>query len=406
MPRYKYQAMTKTGTTVTGAVEADSTNELISRLKGSGYFPTEITLEDTEEKKQKIPFLSFLHKVKASEVEFFSYQLATMINSGIRLIRALAVATEQITNVMFRNAVDQVRYDVEHGSTFHDALAKHKNVFSDLYVNIVSAGEAGGVLGLVLSRLAEFSEKQRKLKTAVISAMFYPIILVCLGLVIGLVLTLFVLPRLSGMFAEMGAALPLPTRILMGITGFVSKYWWVIFGIVIVASVAIRRYSHTENGKRNIDRLKLKLPLIGHIFRISAMSSFARTLGTLLDNGVQILASLAIVRATMGNVIYRGVIEASEKDIEKGESLASSLQKSGEFPGLVTHMLAIGEESGRPQDMLMKLSEYYEAEMDKQLERVSNLIGPIMILIMALSVGFLVAAAILPIFEASNMIGA
>jgi len=406
MPRYKYQAMTKAGTVVTGAVEADSTNELISRLKGSGYFPTEITLEKTEEQKKKIPLFNFLHKVKASDVEFFSYQLATMINSGIRLPRALAVATEQITNVMFRNAVDQVRYDVEHGSAFHEALTKHKNIFSDLYVNIVSAGEAGGVLGLVLSRLAEFSEKQRKLKTAVISAMFYPIILVCLGSIIGLVLTLFVLPRLSGMFAEMGAALPLPTRILMDITGVIKNYWWIILGFLVIAGTALRRYARTENGKRNMDRLKLKLPLAGHIFRISAMSSFARTLGTLLDNGVQILPSLAIVRATMGNIIYKGVIEASEKDIERGESLASSLQKSGEFPALVTHMLAIGEESGRPQDMLMKLSDYYEAEMDKQLERVSNLIGPVMILIMALSVGFLVAAAILPIFEASNMINA
>jgi len=406
MPRYKYQAMTKAGSVVSGLAEADSTNELIARLKGSGYFPTEVSLDKVEEKKQRISFLSFLHKVKASEVEFFSYQLATMVNSGIRLIRALSVATEQITNMMFRDAVDQVRYDVEHGSTFHDALAKHRNIFSDLYVNIVSAGEAGGVLGLVLSRLAEFSEKQRKLKSAVISAMFYPIILVCLGTIIGLVLTLFVLPRLSGMFAEMGAALPMPTRILMAFTGVIKQYWWIILGFIIIVVVAVRRYSRTDKGKRNIDRLKLKLPLAGHIFRISAMSSFSRTLGTLLDNGVQILASLAIVRATMGNVIYRGVIENSEKEIERGESLASSLQKSGEFPALVTHMLAIGEESGRPQDMLMKLSEYYEAEMDKQLERVSNLIGPIMILIMALSVGFLVAAAILPIFEASNMIAA
>jgi type II secretory pathway component PulF len=406
MPRYKYQAMTKAGSVVSGTAEADSTNELIARLKGSGYFPTEVSLDKVEEKKQRISFLSFLHKVKASEVEFFSYQLATMVNSGIRLIRALSVATEQITNVMFRDAVDQVRYDVEHGSTFHDALAKHKNIFSDLYVNIVSAGEAGGVLGLVLSRLAEFSEKQRKLRSAVISAMFYPIILVCLGTIIGLVLTLFVLPRLSGMFAEMGAALPMPTRILMTFTGVIKQYWWIILGFIIIIVVAVRRYSRTDKGKHNIDRLKLKLPLAGHIFRISAMSSFSRTLGTLLDNGVQILASLAIVRATMGNVIYRGVIENSEKEIERGESLASSLQKSGEFPALVTHMLAIGEESGRPQDMLMKLSEYYEAEMDKQLERVSNLVGPVMILIMALSVGFLVAAAILPIFEASNMIAA
>ncbi|HGJ64798.1 TPA: type II secretion system F family protein [bacterium] len=404
MPRFKYQAMTKSGTTVTGVLEAENTNDLISKLRVNGYYPVDITQESTEEKK-KIPFLGFLQRVKSSEVEFFSYQLATLLNSGIFLPRALAVATEQITNPIFRNAVDQVRYDVQHGSTMCDALAQHKNIFSDLYVNIVRAGEASGVLGLVLARLAEFSEKQRKLKSAVIAAMFYPIILVCLGVIIGAVVTLFVIPRLSGMFAELGAALPLPTRILMGVTGFARSYWWVILAFILAVVFGIRQYSRTESGKRNLDRLKLKLPIAGKVFMIASLTRFTRTLATLLDNGVQILPSLAIVRETVGNVIFSDVIANSETEIQRGESLSSSLKKSGEFPGLVTHMLAIGEESGRPQDMLAKLSEYYETEMDKQLERVANLIGPLMILIMALSVGFLVAAAVLPIFQASNMIG-
>lgn len=404
MPRFKYQAMTKTGTLVTGSLEADNSNELIYKLKSSGYYPMDVTPEIEEEKKSKIPLFKFAGKVKQSEVEFFTYQLSTLINSGVPLIRALSVATEQVTNPRLRNAIDQVRHDVEHGSTLYDALSQHKNIFSDLYVNIVKAGETGGVLGLVLARLAEFSEKQRKLKSAVISALFYPMILVSFGLIIGAVLTLFVIPRLSSMFKEMGETLPLPTEILIGITDIVKGYWWVILMIIIVAVIGLRRYSRTEAGKRNIDKLKLKLPLAGNIFRISAMSRFARTLGTLLDNGVQILQSLAIVRETMGNIIYKDVILASEKEVERGESLSASLQRSGIFPAMVTHMLSIGEESGKPQDMLMKLSEYYEAEMDKQLERISGLIGPIMILIMAIGVGFLVIAAVLPIFEASNMV--
>jgi type IV pilus assembly protein PilC len=404
MPRFKYQAMTKTGAVVNGSLEAENQNDLISKLRVNGYYAMDIT-SDVAKEKRKIPLISFMRRVKGSEVEFFSYQLSTMVNAGIRLPRALAVATEQITNPIFRDAVDKVRDDVEHGSEFYNALSQHKNIFSDLYVNIVKAGETGGVLGLVLARLAEFSEKQRKLKTAVISALFYPIILMTLGTIIGTVLMLFVIPRLSGMFAEMGAALPMPTRILMKATDILKHFWWIIVALIGISIFAIRSYSKTLSGKRNLDKFKLKLPLAGSIFRISAMTRFARTLGTLLDNGVLILPSLAIVRETVGNNIFRDVIVNSEREVERGESLASSLQKSGEFPGLVTHMLAIGEEAGKPQDMLLKLSEYYEAEMDKQLERVSNLIGPVMILVMALGVGFLVAAAVLPIFEASNMVG-
>jgi len=403
MPRFSYQAMTRAGAVVTGTLEAESSTELVSKLKGSGYYPMDVT-EEVAEEKRRLPVLRFARRVKSSEVEFFSYQLATLLNSGVPLIRALSVASEQVTNVTLRNAIDQIRYDVEHGSTLYDALGRHKRIFSDLYINIVRAGETGGVLGLVLARLADFSEKQRKLKSAVVSALFYPAILICVGLAIGAVLTLFVIPRLSSMFTELGTALPWPTQVLMAVTGFIRGYWWVILLTIGGVAISLRQYARTESGKRNTDRLKLKLPLAGNVFRTAALSRFARTLGTLLDNGVPILQSLAIVRETIGNIIYRNIVETSEKEVERGESLAASLQRSGEFPALVTHMLAIGEESGNPQDMLTKLSEYYDTEMDKQLERISSLVGPLIILIMAMAVGFLVAAAVLPIFEASSMI--
>lgn len=403
MPRFTYEAMTKTGGVVNGTMEAVNDAELIAKLKGSGYYPMSVSAEATEEKRL-LPGIRFGRRVKSSEVEFFSYQLATLLNSGVRLVRALSVASEQINNVTFRSAIDQVRYDVEHGSTLHNALSRHNKIFSDLYINIVRAGETSGVLGVVLARLADFSEKQRKLKSAVIAALFYPAILIFVGLTIGLVLTLFVIPRLSAMFAELGSALPLPTQILMAITGFIKGFWWLIVLLIVGGIVFLRQYSRTEKGKLNIDRFKLRLPMAGVIYRTSSLTRFARTLGTLLDNGVPILQSLAIVRETMGNVLYSSIIEASEKEVERGESLAKSLQRSGKFPALVTHMLAIGEESGNPQEMLAKLSEYYETEMDKQLDRISGLIGPLIILIMALAVGFLVAAAVLPIFEASSMI--
>ena len=403
MPRFNYEAMTRTGGTVTGTLEAPTSAELVAKLKGSGYYPMSVSEVVTEEKR-RIPALRLGRRVKASEVEFFSYQLATLLNSGVQLIRALSVASEQINNLSFRNAVDQVRYDVEHGTTLYNALGQHKKIFSDLYINIVRAGETGGVLGLVLARLADFSEKQRKLKSAVIAALFYPAILIFVGLSIGLVLTLFVIPRLSTMFAELGSALPWPTQVLMAITGFIKGFWWLMVLLLVGGIVSLRQYSRTESGKLKIDGFKLRLPLIGGIYRTAALTRFARTLGTLLENSVPILQSLAIVRETIGNVLYRDIISASEKEVERGESLAKSLQRSGRFPALITHMLAIGEESGNPQDMLAKLSEYYETEMDKQLDRISGLVGPIIILVMALAVGFLVAAAVLPIFEASSMI--
>ncbi|MFC1712093.1 type II secretion system F family protein [Candidatus Poribacteria bacterium] len=403
MPRFTYQAMTGTGGVVTGTMEAVSNAELVAKLKGSGYYPMSVS-EEVIEEKSRFSLLRLGRKVKAGEVEFFSYQLAVLLNSGVQLIRSLSVASEQVTNPTFRNAIDQIRYDVEHGSTLYSAMGQHRNIFSDLYINIIRAGETGGVLGLVLARLADFSEKQRKLKSAVIAALFYPLILVFVGVSIGLVLTLFVIPRLSSMFEELGSALPWPTQVLMGFTGFIRGYWWLILLVIVGFIVFLRRYSRSDTGKANIDKWKLKLPLAGKIYSTAALTRFARTLGTLLENGVPILQSLAIVRETIGNELYKNIVEASEKEVERGESLANSLQRSGRFPALVTHMLAIGEESGNPQDMLAKLSEYYETEMDKQLDRIAGLIGPLIILVMALGVGFLVAAAVLPIFQASNMI--
>ena len=403
MPRFNYQAMTRTGGVTTGTLEAENSTELIAKLKGSGYYPMSIS-EETAEVKSRFAGIRLRRRVKASEVEFFSYQLSTLLNSGVPLIRALSVASEQVANVRLRNIIDQVRYDVEHGSTLYDALGQHRGTFSDLYINITRAGETGGVLGLVLARLADFSEKQRKLKSAVVAALFYPVILICVGVGIGLVLTLFVIPRLSSMFTELGTALPWPTQVLMSVTGAIKNYWFLMVFAAGGITTWLLLYRRTDSGKRHIDGIKLKLPLAGVVFRTSALSRFARTLATLLDNGVPILQALAIVRETIGNLVYRDIVEKSEKEVERGESLAASLQRSGRFPALVTHMLAIGEESGTPQDMLMKLSDYYDAELDKQLDRISNLIGPLIILIMAMAVGFLVAAAVLPIFEASSMI--
>lgn len=403
MPRFRYEALTNTGTVVTNTQEASDKAELVSKLKVMGYWPTSI-VEDTAETQDRqglrIPFLPA--RIKPADVEFFTYQMATLINAYVPLSRALAVTLEQITNIELKRVIEQVKYDVEHGSPLNDALAQHPRVFSELYVNMVKAGEAGGVLGVVLERLAEFAERQRLLKNEVTSALFYPAIL--LGLSIGAVAVLmtFVIPRFTGMFAELDVALPGPTRFLIGVTNFLRFYWWIILITGIGGFVTLRQYIGTEGGQLTFDRVKLKLPVIGIIFSNFALVRFTRTMATLLENGVILLPALRVVKDTVGNSVYGTAIANAEQEIERGSTLARELERSAVFPPLLIHMVAIGEESGDPEQMLTKLSVYYDLEIKKNLERLTSSIGPLVILFMGLLIGFIAVAMILPIFEAST----
>ena len=403
MPRFRYEALTNTGTVVTNTQEASDKAELVSRLKVMGYWPTSI-VEDTAETQDRprirIPFLPA--RIKPAEVEFFTYQMATLINAYVPLSRALGVTLEQITNIELKRVIEQVKYDVEHGSPLNDALAQHPRVFSELYINMVKAGEAGGVLGVVLERLAEFAERQRLLKNEVTSALFYPAILLVLSIGAVAVLMTFVIPKFTGMFAELDVALPGPTRFLIGVTNFLSFYWWIILIAGIGGFVTLRQYIRTASGQLTFDRVKLKLPIIGIIFSNFALVRFTRTMATLLENGVILLPALRVVKDTIGNSVYGTAIANTEQEIERGSTLARELERSAVFPPLLTHMVAIGEESGDPEQMLTKLSVYYDLEIKKNLERLTSSIGPLVILFMGLVIGFIAVAMILPIFEAST----
>ena len=403
MPRFRYEALTTTGTVVTNIQEASSKAELVSKLKVMGYWPTSIVEDSAETQDRKgiqIPFLPT--RIKATEVEFFTYQMATLINAHVPLSRTLGVSLEQITNVELKRVIEQVKYDVEHGSPLNDALAQHPRVFSELYVNMVRAGEAGGVLGIVLERLAEFAERQRLLKTEVTSALFYPAILLALSISAVAVLMTFVIPKFTGMFAELDVALPGPTRFLIGITDFLSVFWWIILVAGIGGGFALRQYIRTESGRLAFDRVKLKLPIIGIIFSNFALVRFTRTMATLLENGVILLPALRVVKDTIGNLVYGNAVASAEQEIERGSTLSRELERSAVFPPLLTNMVAIGEESGDPEQMLTKLSVYYDLEIKKNLERLTNSIGPLVILLMGLLIGFIAVAMILPIFEAST----
>ena len=403
MPRFRYEALTNTGGTVKSVQDATSRAELVYQLKATGYWPLNIVEDNASEAREKrFQFPQLSARVKSKDVEFFTYQMATLINAHITLPRALAVTLEQIEKPGFRRIVEQIKYDIEHGSTFHDALGQHPKVFPELYVNMVRAGESGAVLGVVLERLATFSERQRLLKAEVISALFYPAILFTLSLAVIVFLVLVVIPRFADMFADFGMDLPLPTRLLIGSVGFVKSYWWMLLIGGVATTIGVAQYSRTENGRLVFDTLKLRLPLLKGVFGNFALVRFTRTMSTLLENGVLLLPALRVVKGTIGNLVYSKAVEQAEKEVEQGSTLARELQESAVFPPLVVHMIGIGDESGNPEQMLAKLADYYDLEVQQTLQRLTSSIGPLVILIMGVIVGLIAVAIILPVFRAST----
>ena len=406
MPRFRYQALTNTGSTVSNVEDANSKAELVSSLKIRGYWPTDIIedIEGNDDEESKFRF-SIRRRVKPKDVEFFTYQIGTLINSHIPLARALDITLEQIASITLRQVIHQVKYDVEHGSTFANALAEHPKVFSDLYINMVKAGEAGGVLGVVLARLAEFAEGQRHLKNEVVSALFYPAVLFVLsGLAIA-VLMVAVVPKFTVMFEDMGTQLPPLTRGLIGFADFVSSFWWIILIMIIVLSIAFSRFIQLENGRLIFDRIKIRLPLIGQVFNSFAIIRFTQTMATLMENGVTLLPALRVVKDTIGNKVYSNAVLSAEQEIERGSTLARELERNKVFPPVVIHMISVGEESGSPQQMMSKLSEYYDLETKKNLERLTSLVGPLVILFMGVIIGLIAFAIIDPILKMSASIG-
>lgn len=406
MPRFQYEAITYTGATINNTLEADTKADLIAQLRQMGYWPTKIVEEGEVLETEAKRFLNFgTRRVKPAEVEFFTYQLAALVNAHVALPRAIEVTLEQISNPELHRIISQVKHDVEHGATFNDALGQHPKIFSDLYINMVKAGETGGVLGEVLERLAEFAERQRLLKNQVVSALFYPAILFGLMVTAIIVLMVMVIPKFTAMFEEIGGELPVPTQILISVSNGFASYWWVGLLIISIIATFLRQYLRTENGQVLLDRIKLKIPLIGPVISTFAIVRFTRTMATLIENGVRMLQALNVVKDTIGNKVYSNIITEAGKEVEQGSTLSRELARSEDFPSLVTHMIAVGEESGEPVTMLMKLSEYYDMEIRKNLERLTSSISPLVILIMGLLIGFIAVAMILPIFEAQNALG-
>jgi type IV pilus assembly protein PilC len=342
--------------------------------------------------------------VKTRDVVIFTRQFSTMINAGLPLVQSLSILAQQTENRTLKDITKAVVYDVEAGNTLADALAKHPKAFSGLYVNMVAAGEAGGILDTILMRLATFLEKNDALVRKVKGAMVYPAVIIAVAVIAVAVLLVFVIPTFSSMFASVSMELPLPTRIVIAASDVLTRWWWAIILGAALLVLGFRSYYGTPNGRKNIDGLLLRAPVLGDLLRKSAVSRFTRTLGTLISSGVSILDGLEITAKTAGNRVVHDAVMQSRQSIAGGETIAGPLQSSGVFPPMVISMISVGEQTGGLDEMLTKIADFYDAEVDVAVSALLSLMEPVMIVVLGVIVGGMVVAMYLPIFDMVNAI--
>jgi len=403
MAVYEYTAVNAKGKQVKGTQEADSPRALRDALKAKGIFLTEAIESNDKEKSSRDIQLPWANRVSSQDVALTTRLLATQARAGIPLATSLTALVEQTESAPLKRVLSEVRQDVNEGMALAKAMNKHPKVFSPLYINMIRAGESSGNLDLVLQRLAVFLEDQNKLQGKVIGAMIYPILMLFMAGAIVSFLMISVVPKITEVYADQGQALPLITRILIAVSSFIGS-WKVLILIAAIAGgvVMFRRWVATEDGRRTWDKFLLKVPVAGNLIRLIALARFSRTLATLLDSGVQLLPAMGIVKNILGNKILVEVVEEARLNIREGESIAVPLRRSGEFPPMMTHMISVGEQTGALEAMLENVAETYENQVDTQIEAMTSLLEPLMIIGMGGSVGFIVFAIISPILQLSQ----
>jgi type IV pilus assembly protein PilC len=424
MPNFLYNALDAKGEQKSGVLAANSENEAIQQLRASGLYPTQIQEEGKLSKKAKAGFAPKAKSkakakptaktggsVKPKSLTIFTRQLATLIDSGLPLLRSLTVLEKQEPNPMLRATVGALAENVQGGSTFSESLAQHPKIFNKLYVNMVKAGELGGVLEVVLNRLAEYQEKAQKLKNKIVSAMVYPVIVMFIAVGILVFLMIFIVPKFKEMFTNTDQELPLISKIVFGTSEFFLARplflpnVFFLFIVFAIAVVLFNIWGKTKGGRSAIDLLKLRMPILGDIQRKSAVSRFSRTLGTLVTSGVPILQALNITRDTAGNVVISGAIEKVHEAVKEGETIVTPLQASGVFPNMVISMVDVGEETGKLPEMLLKIADVYDDEVDNSVTALTSILEPIMIVVLALIVGSVVFALFLPLIKMISTMG-
>jgi general secretion pathway protein F len=408
MPVYEYTALDRAGKNVSGIIDADSTVAARQKLRGLGKYPVEVKETTSKAKSEpgvSLSLPSIFNRIKTDDIHALTRQLATLLNAGIPLVGALDALMEQTTNPPLKKIIAQVKESVNEGNSLTVSLSRHPKLFSNIYINMVRAGEASGSLDVVLERLADFGEHQQALKGRFQAALVYPIFMAIVGTGVLFFLLSFVVPNLTRIFTEMKQVLPLPTTILIWFSDFMRLYWWVIVAVIVAIIVGIKEAIKRPKGHYIWDSLKLRAPVIGQINRKIALSRFGRTLGSLLQSGVPLITSLQIVRNIVNNVLIGEVIDEAMEDIQAGKSLNIALSKSVWFPPVFRQMVSVGEQSGDLEEMLQKIADAYEREVETRITGMTALIEPIMILLMAVVVGFIVISILLPIFEMNQMVG-
>lgn len=406
MALYSWTGYTEKGKSSSGMIDAVSIREAKLKLRSQGLFVSTIAEEahGLVHPLRDITLKGILGRVRMEDLAVTTRQLSTLVGASIPLVDALNALYEQTDSPPMKKTIAQVRDSVNEGLSFADALAQHKRVYPDLYVNMVRSGEVSGALDVVLLRLAEFLEGQHRLRSRVTAALLYPAVLLFISIMVLMYLLTAVVPKVVGMFESMNQVLPVPTRVLIAVSTFLSATWWIFVVAAVVIAVLVSRWRKTEKGSLKFDQFRTGFPIYGSVYRKVSVARFARTLGTLLASGVPIIESLRIVKTVVQNRIMEIAIEDSIAEVMDGSSLAAPLKRSGVFPPILVHMISVGEKSGSLEEMLTKAAESYEGDVETTVAGLTSILEPIMIVIMGGIVGFVVISILMPMLEMSTIV--
>ena len=400
MPNFSWKGRTRGGKTQEGVLVAENKDAVIAALRKQQIIVTAVT-----EKGKEFALPKVGGGISRKEIAVFTRQFSVMIDAGLPLVQCLEILGTQQENRTFQKVLFQIRQDVESGSTLADALRKHPKAFDDLYCNMVAAGEAGGILDTILQRLSTYIEKIVKLRSAVRSAMVYPVAVIVIAIGVVWIILWKVIPTFATLFEGLGAQLPLPTRITIWLSRFIGAWWWVIFLMIGLGVFGLNRYYKTPAGRRRVDGLLLKMPVLGTVLRKIAVARFCRTLGTLVSSGVPILEGLEITARTAGNAVVQDAIMSTRRSVEEGKTIAEPLKGTDVFPAMVVQMVAVGEQTGALETMLNKIADFYEDEVDEATANMLALLEPIMISFLGVVIGGIVVSMYLPLFSLISKIG-
>ena len=409
MPLFEYSALTDKGKTVTGIIDCDHGQAARQKLRSGHLYPVKVSeVSDNSISAGRFNpgrITALFKRVNPRDLTLATRQLATLVSAGFTLVASLDTLILLVETPHLKQVFSRIKDSIEEGSSFAEALSSYPGVFSPVYANMVMAGEASGTLDIILERLSEIGERQLALTNRIRAALTYPLLMTCIGVLILYFLMTIIVPRMAGIFDDLGQALPLPTRILLQTGEFLGTFWWVFpLGIVLIVT-AFKRFKRTAHGALLVDTLLLRLPVVGGLAQKVAVTRFTRTLGSLLTNGVSMLTAMDVARNVAGNLVLAEAAGTAATDVEKGGELGEAMHQSGAFPLLAVQMVRVGEKSGKLEEMLDRVADVYEGEVESSLESLTSMIEPIIILVMGVTVGFIVLSICLPIFEMNQLIG-